>query len=371
MPEFWDSSQLLGNGFCWKTTMGLRGREWMMSLLCHHVTYASSPFLPFHSLTNWARTEKQAQKGSLRVFPSSRSATDSWETRTGNRVIDLRGCLTSHVFCWTLLCSLHYHLFAWRGWGLGPQRSCCRLHGSMKPIQHLIQVFLVTNWYATTIPKQWHRVKIHCNMLTMTLLLHDCRGLQMGRQTPRGPLWCSGLESWKSSPHPHIWSPVLEWLESWDSCSSVYLVFQTTWASLQHGSLSAWTSWPTGMDSKSKCSSKEAGTTCVAFYNSASEVLAPLLPHSIGQSHHQSAQIQGRGHRPHFSVGTVPSGLKLLPWAMPITLQEIWNWDWDAPSYSLWVLGTVQWRHGGCGATEETDLQRESSSQGSASSCLL
>lgn len=128
-------------------------------------------------------------------------------------------------------------------------------------------------------------------------------------------------------------------------------------------------SWVTGLDSKIKCSSKEAETTYVAFLITQPQksYMAPLLPHSTSR-HHQSAQIQRERHRPHFSVEQCQVVWNCCPRPCQ-SLQEIWNWDWDAPSYSLWVLGTVQWRHGGCGATEETDLQRESSNQGSASSC--
>lgn len=144
MPEFWDFPNFLANGFCWKTTMGLRGgNEW-----CHlYVTMSHTPFYPFFFLSSQphlarARTEKQCPKGSPWCFPSSRSATDLLgETMDKGRVDDLRGVWQA-IFCWTLLCSLHYYLFCvGGGWGLGPQQSCCDFMSPAKPIQHLIQVF--------------------------------------------------------------------------------------------------------------------------------------------------------------------------------------------------------------------------------------
>lgn len=121
--------------------------------------------------------------------------------------------------------------------------------------------------------------EIHCNMLTMTLLLHDCRGFRWeDKHLGATLMFRAGIVG--SLLHPHIWSPVLEWFESWDSCSSVYLVFPNNLGFLAAWQpQGAWTSWPTGLDSKSKCSSKEAGTTCVAFYNSASEVTWPHFCH--------------------------------------------------------------------------------------------
>lgn len=100
--------------------------------------------------------------------------------------------------------------------------------------------------------------------------------------------------------HPHIWPPVLGWLESWDSCSSVYLVFPNNlgfFAAWQPQG--AWTSWLTGLDSKSKCFSKEAGTTCVGFYNSASEVTWPHFCHSpLVKAITSRPRFKGRGTDP-------------------------------------------------------------------------
>ena len=142
MPEFWDSSRLLGNGFCWKTTMGLRGEG--TNDVIFYVTMSYTPLHPFllfmASLVREQELRSRLKRDHSGCFPSSRSATDSWETRTGNRVDDLRGVWQA-IFCWTLLCSLHYYLFAWRGLGVRSPAVMLRLHGSTKPIQHLIQVF--------------------------------------------------------------------------------------------------------------------------------------------------------------------------------------------------------------------------------------
>lgn len=96
--------------------MGLRGEG--INDVIFYVTMSHTPLHPFllfmASLVREQELRSRFKRGHSRCFPSPRSATDSWETRTGNRVDALRGVCQA-IFCWTLLCSLHYYLFAWQG----------------------------------------------------------------------------------------------------------------------------------------------------------------------------------------------------------------------------------------------------------------
>lgn len=118
--------------------------------------------------------------------------------------------------------------------------------------------------------------------------------------------------------------------------------FQTAWASPQHGSLRmlALLTWQV-RTLRANVPAKKLELWGLLELSLRSHT-APLLLHSTGQSHHELAQIQGRGHRPHLSSGRVPNNLKLPPpppQGRPVTLWEIWSWDWDASGYSLWVWG--------------------------------
>ena len=124
MPEFWDSSWLLGNGFCWKTTMGLRGEG--INDVIFYVTMSHTPLHPFllfmASLVREQELRSRFKRGHSRCFPSPRSATDSWD-QSGC----LEGCLSSHILLDSslLLALLPLYMAGGGGWGLGPQQSCC------------------------------------------------------------------------------------------------------------------------------------------------------------------------------------------------------------------------------------------------------
>lgn len=89
--------------------------------------------------------------------------------------------------------------------------------------------------------------------------------------------------------------------------------FQTAWASPQHGSLRmlALLTWQV-RTLRANVPAKKLELWGLLELSLRSHT-APLLLHSTGQSHHELAQIQGRGHRPHLSSGRVPNNLKLPP----------------------------------------------------------